>query len=1785
MASAPPATTAAGASQGLAGFLLQELALLVVEARRKLPDAPAKDAAELLIALIKSFKHPSPSQQQSTSDSVAQELARTPDSVTPFILACESKTGNHKLSSIAIGCLQRMTMLHAMPESCVGKVLKSMADAALVSGVDQSVQLKVLQTVLPLLSGYLEIGGDVIAESIVLCHRLQDSKSPIVNSIASATLRQIVLHTFERVNHENRNPENSDPAGRFVNDAILLFNDLCRLAYGDTAPFLKVSAMPKNLCLELIESILASHSPLFKQHEALLDLLKESVCPMIMRSFSEKSEFTLSLRLIRTVHVVLRHLHDVLTMETEIFLSLFIKILDQDHGPSWLRVLVTESLRNLCGLENFLQDIYQSFDGNQNSGSATVTKLFADLLNGVAKVLVVERHVSLIIPREPADNSGNNAAPSTDNRGGAIGSSGIVTGAGTDFVCLPAAMVKVPCIELLDKSDAPNLPDNYLTSLCIQTILQAIESQTSLLPRLISANVNNNASATTPLPPIHQDELIVALEMAAASFPPIISVLAVILIGNVDADVFRAGVRAASGFATLVGLLGLVEQCEGLITTVCRIGVPASAAAGVSFDAGAAVRELVRVSAGAAQNFSVRLSHPVAIGGSGGGSILGDRNLSIVVACCNACAYLGPVLGQNGWYVVLETLQAVEAMHSAGRVEQRRDAVMVSGSTVPGSGHGGTLPPIESVKLMDGGRKLSLNSLAHVAAVLANSSGGGGNSAAVDVNLPLAIKNLFEGTQTMDQKTLKEFVAALCMLCKDGAFASASNTSEKKDAKSDDKLFSVSKLHEIALLNIPRIVDPPDEVFAMIVNCLIEITHSSLSSVNIRNQACTVFGDILTSAVQSAEQVEGRGFQSESVEMNLLQPLRKFMLVSPEDAVPTGVPISGDVDKVVKGAWFVEVQKVGLDTVKKILMSSGHNIAFGWFLIFEVLRSVVVGGRKSAGAGTNIVPAGAIVSMAEKSNDTVASQPSKASLLVKAAFPSLQLVCGDFLGSLAPEVLFDCIQTLGCFGSQPDDINISLTTIGLLWNISDNIISRRLKLEKGIQAETVTTEEILRSGTVNDLTILVGSNQKPPLQSNPRPEVRNTANQTIFKTITINGKRLSIDAWDECIWNILFPLMERVKISSSEAVRSQNPPPVSSSFTAGIIASPQESPTKFWNETKTITLTGITNLIVGFFPTLVVLKSGFEKVWSLFLEYIRSWALEDSPEVATAAIKNFRVLVRFPKDYVDTDGNPGKLPQELQSKLPELWRVAWDVWESIGVGILNETDERRTAKSPRNSVLVRSASGLGSALIPVERLSAIHGNFPHSTLVMYAQIVVDIHDVISPSFGLYELKQLLNVLISLLLYHTNLPTGATASKYRTDNVTDLDSMAPFQEAVLSLIVGTAPNFWVIKGAPEAIILAVAGFIRLPFVRLQSLTDAERQIARIQPQTGGMDKGFTYMSLAKRSTQLLVELFESHSDSLSIYLDGIFESILGCLDLPMRSKYDCPCAGIKEPTPLWRIAATASTSIVTIGLKKLETFAKELPKNILDAIYGQILSMFDGFLLPKSSPPDTMTIDDLEAATDFDIAIFETFETDVLLHLGRLHVPDDLVRRHVEIITLAGRLYKSHMASMPDLTAGAIKALDSTKNHGTDSQHGSLENVPLTRKPVRLDDVPAGSVPQMSMASLPGIDQKRTILGTDVISLGREKFAKECLVSLFGLCSDDFSDFKDTRHRIATIAAPIVLERLREIIVSYGSERLLYGRLPPPRIRTEEILLVLTHIRDLQMRVGILHELISEDKIR
>jgi hypothetical protein len=79
-------------------------------------------------------------------------------------------------------------------------------------------------------------------------------------------------------------------------------------------------------------------------------LLQHHLCPLLLRTLSERSSFPLTLRGTRVVFLLLKQFSAELETEAEVFLTLLIKLVggETDAGETrlgWMRVLAMEIMR------------------------------------------------------------------------------------------------------------------------------------------------------------------------------------------------------------------------------------------------------------------------------------------------------------------------------------------------------------------------------------------------------------------------------------------------------------------------------------------------------------------------------------------------------------------------------------------------------------------------------------------------------------------------------------------------------------------------------------------------------------------------------------------------------------------------------------------------------------------------------------------------------------------------------------------------------------------------------------------------------------------------------------------------------------------------------------------------------------------------------------------------------------------------------------------------------------------------------------------------------------------------------------------------------------------------------------------------------------------------------------------------------------------------------------------------------------------------------------------------
>lgn len=109
-----------------------------------------------------------------------------------------------------------------------------------------------------------------------------------------------------------------------------------------------------------------------------------------------------------------------------------------------------------------------------------------------------------------------------------------------------------------------------------------------------------------------------------------------------------------------------------------------------------------------------------------------------------------------------------------------------------------------------------------------------------------------------------------------------------------------------------------------------------------------------------------------------------------------------------------DIRQKQLDCTLQILQNSGDSLQTnGWPQLFDIIGSI---------------------------ND------SHNENLIRCAFQCVQLIIADFLPVIPSLCLILCVDTTAKFGSQTQELNVSLTAVGLLWNVADYLFQNHEKI-------------------------------------------------------------------------------------------------------------------------------------------------------------------------------------------------------------------------------------------------------------------------------------------------------------------------------------------------------------------------------------------------------------------------------------------------------------------------------------------------------------------------------------------------------------------------------------------------------------------------------------------------------------------------------------------------------------------------------------------------------------------
>ena len=977
--------------------------------------------------------------------------------MTPFLIACSTK--NVKFTGIAIVCLQRLVVSRALPRSKLKEVLEAFREAT-SAGLD--VQLKILQALPSLLQNYAEdIKGDLLAASLNICTILQASKNGIVNNTAAATLQQLVVSVFDKVVAEDS--KFSEEAGLSISDhsteialevptvgeapvedgviqvraaaldAYRVFNDLCLLTESHKPQFLKSTGLPQTFGLELIESVLTNHAEIFLTHPEQANILRIRVMPFIISSLSEKLNFAVTVRIIRILYTLLRRHLSILRSEGEMALGLLTHMLDHDTAL-WKRSLCMEVLRGIFAEAALIRRIFAMYDAQEGRKSILRDLVAAFVRISTEKPAVIGLgHQSTIPVAKDSSSAGSDQAMLEASGvpgiiSSSVGSSEPATGISTQW-----STMRVPCIDQLDKTDPPSVPDSYIYSLTLACISGFSEGLAKFIlpltvpdrprkkvakqsesdqknsdsgpstPDVRPSNERRSSIKKNPVPvnplllennPLY-DEVKICAGIVDECWPAILATCSTFLYAALDSEYYHGLVRSFQKFTHVAGLLHLATPRDAFLTTLGKAAVPSNLLTATAIQA----LTPATPSADSSSMFSnarglLSVDNLVNQSDRGrqasvdaGTPSLNTRNLLCLRALLNLGIALGPTL-DAAWVIILGTLQ-------------QADLVLFSSTK---SARTPTSQKPDNQNAVDG------------SALLANF---GTEIKAVET----AASRLLESTIDFPNEPFIDVVTALCKLFgkEDGSKPPETPTSPAPPSPNarrpsqthrrmhsintapatinQEDLFALAKLGDVASINIDRLMAYGPEIsgWDVITSELITAGSSPSTASSVRLRAVEI---LVRLVLESATATLSLPDESRSiVQLRLLQALNRALepLQSTEREMSVSIHTT-DID----------VHKVVLEGLKSIIEQCGETLISGWDIVFEIIGSVFI------------------------QNDVYNENPAKTSTtrsarLIRSSFNSLQLICSDFLSSLPNSCFIILVDTLYHFCTQDDDLNISLT--------------------------------------------------------------------------------------------------------------------------------------------------------------------------------------------------------------------------------------------------------------------------------------------------------------------------------------------------------------------------------------------------------------------------------------------------------------------------------------------------------------------------------------------------------------------------------------------------------------------------------------------------------------------------------------------------------------------------------------------------------------------------------------
>ncbi|XP_057668437.1 protein MON2 homolog isoform X2 [Diorhabda carinulata] len=694
----------------------------------------------------------------------------------------------------------------------------------------------------------------------------------------------------------------------------------------------------------------------------------------------------------------------------------------------------------------------------------------------------------------------------------------------------------------------------------------------------------------------------------------------------------------------------------------------------------------------------------------------------------------------------------------------------------------------------------------------------------------------------------------------------------------EPSLFAVAKLLETGLVNMSRI----EVLWRPLTNHLLEVCHHP--HIRMRGWGVEAITYLVKSALHYNHAIPLR--ENQKLQTLLLGPLYEL------SSVPHG-----------------DVRQKQLECVLQILHTNGETLSHGWPLVLGIIGAV---------------------------NDQHGEN------LIRIAFQCLQLVITDFLPVMPWRCLPLCVDTVSKFGSQTQELNISLTAVGLMWNISDYFHQNQGKLSQASNEDNTVLPDF--PGTLNmpsfDKLWMCLYARLGDLCVDSRPAVRKSAGQTLFSTISAHGSLLKQSTWQVLLWQVLFPLLDKVRSLSNSAS--------SEKVDAGgniLIHHTRNTAQKQWAETQVLTLSGVAR-VFNTKRQLLQALGDFPRAWSILLEFIENAALSKNNEVSIAALKSFQEILFLNKNQ---NGD-----NKISCDDKDIWVVAWKIWVKIGTEITVPLIEQETQED---------------FYIPSQMF-----------LTALVQIFPNVFQHVKITFTLEDLKQLGAVLLNAV----SIPVfGETP--YIISTSSDI-TLTPLHDGVLHVMELLQK---------EALLKNNSKMIPEIFTLLLSFskfTCSPPTCSKVENKHNKMADWVTmnYVPFGEKSISMVVKLYEKTAENPEVITANILKDIIVTLHTPLALKYNCVSNSI------WKLAANSLLTVLKVGLKVARGHGNQFA-----TMWNELYNTLNDFLFPTTCAPGEKGLDEMVSDEATDCQIIDLLRTEVLPYSK--NIPKDFIMQVVILL--------------------------------------------------------------------------------------------------------------------------------------------------------------------------------------